>query len=208
MHKCIFLIVFLSYTIFTCSENRMEQVGTSPLKWVDSLEVPINEIDKSELIYDRLQSIWMLDGMPYSGQAISQYDEGTLKEKTGFLNGKKQNESIHYYPDGNHKSISNYHLGKLHGDKKTWLSDSTHVLVSHLHYHLGKVHGKQMKWYPTGELFKVLHLNMGKEEGIQQAYRKNGVLYANYEAREGRIFGLRKAALCYGLEDENIQYEN
>ena len=49
---------------------------------------------------------------------------------------------------------------------------------------------------------------MGKEEGIQQAFRKNGDLFANYEAKEGRIFGLKKAALCFGLEDENIQNEN
>lgn len=48
---------------------------------------------------------------------------------------------------------------------------------------------------------------MGREEGLQQAFRRNGYLYANYEARNGRIFGLKKAALCYGLEDENIQYE-
>lgn len=49
---------------------------------------------------------------------------------------------------------------------------------------------------------------MGMEEGIQQTFRKNGALYANYEAKEGRIFGLKKAALCYGLEDQSIQYEN
>lgn len=48
---------------------------------------------------------------------------------------------------------------------------------------------------------------MGKEDGIQQAFRENSALYANYEAKEGRIFGLKKTALCFGLEDENIQYE-
>ena len=26
---------------------------------------------------------------------------------------------------------------------------------------------------------------------------KNGALYANYEAREGRIFGLKKSKLCF-----------
>ena len=85
--------------------------------------------------------------------------------------------------------------------------DSNHVLISQLHYQFGKAHGKQTQWYTTGELYKVINLNMGREEGVQQAFRKNGALYANYEAREGRIFGLKKAALCYGLEDEKINYE-
>lgn len=46
---------------------------------------------------------------------------------------------------------------------------------------------------------------MGKEEGLQQAFRENGVLFANYEAKDGRVFGLKKAKLCFGLEDESIQ---
>ena len=46
---------------------------------------------------------------------------------------------------------------------------------------------------------------MGQEEGLQQAFRKNGDLYANYEAKEGRIFGLKKAALCFGLQNEEIK---
>jgi len=93
----------------------------------------------------------------------------------------------------------------LHGDKKVWSQDSAHILLTHYTFQNGSAHGEQKKWYPTGELFKVLHLNMGKEEGIQQAFRKNGALFANYEAREGRIFGLKKAALCYGLEDEQVK---
>ena len=49
---------------------------------------------------------------------------------------------------------------------------------------------------------------MGKEKGIQRAYRKNGALYANYEAKNGRIFGLKKASLCFGLEDQQIKKNN
>ena len=91
--------------------------------------------------------------------------------------------------------------------KKSWVNDVNHTMVSHLNYYMGKAHGIQMKWYPTGEIFKVLNLHMGIEEGMQRAFRKNGALYANYEARNGRVFGLKKAALCYSLEDEKVQYE-
>ncbi|EPR68296.1 hypothetical protein [Cyclobacterium qasimii] len=49
---------------------------------------------------------------------------------------------------------------------------------------------------------------MGREEGLQQAFRKNGELFANYEAKDGRIFGLKRAVLCVGLEDEVVKYEN
>lgn len=143
----------------------------------------------------------------FSGYAVSFYEDSTLKSKEGILNGKKENKSIHWYPDGHFKQIENYNNGKLHGEKKVWSPDSNHVLVSHLNYRSGRPHGEQKKWYQTGELHKILHLNMGQEEGIQQAFRENGDLYANYEAKNGRVFGLKKGSLCYGLKDEKIKHE-
>jgi len=192
-------IIFLS---LSCSKP-------TPLSSDLSLEIPTNEVAKSSLIYNPKNSLWTInEGELFSGFATTYYEDGTLKEKFGILEGRKQNEASKYYPDGHLKSFSNYHKGKLHGEKKSWSPDSTHLLVSHLNYQSGKAHGIQKKWYSTGEIFKVLNLNQGKEEGIQQAFRKNGKLFANYEARNGRIFGLRKSALCFGLEEEEIQFND
>ncbi|WP_053002602.1 toxin-antitoxin system YwqK family antitoxin [Kordia jejudonensis] len=172
-----------------------------------TLKVPEIVTLTSALTYHPETSLWTLNNLPYSGFAVSYYPDHSLKEKFGIFNGVKQNEFLQWFPDGHLKSSTNYHLGKLHGEKKIWSSDSAHVLIAHFNYDTGKAHGVQKKWYATGELYKILHLNQGKEEGMQQAFRKNGVLYANYEAREGRIFGLKKAALCFGLEDEKVKYK-
>ena len=77
--------------------------------------------------------------------------------------------------------------------------------MSHLKYTNGKLNGEQRKWYPTGEINKILNFEMGKENGIQKAFRQNGMIFANYEAKNGRTFGLRKASLCFGLEDQKIK---
>jgi len=39
---------------------------------------------------------------------------------------------------------------------------------------------------------------------MQKAWLKNGTLYVNYEAKNGRVFGMRRANSCYKLEDETI----
>lgn len=190
-----------------CAKITDEKSITTAISTSTLLEIPETTVEVSLLVYNNKVSTWTLDNQLYSGHAVSYYPDGVLKEKISFLNGRKQNQATQWFPDKHLKRISTYHKGKLHGMKKSWSPEEDHVLVSHLNYHKGKAHGEQTFWYPTGELYKKLHLNMGREEGMQQAYRKNGELYANYEAREGRIFGLRKAALCYGLEDENINYE-
>ena len=205
--KVIFIFSLLIFLGIGCEKKEKKESNQSPLIQVPSLTVPTNTINKSELEYNKSNATWTLKGKPFSGYAINYFQDSQVIQKFGILNGKKQNEAFEWYPDGHLKLSMHYHQGKLHGEKKTWSSDSTHLLIAHLNYHLGKAHGEQKKWYPTGELFKKLNLNMGKEEGMQQAFRKNGDLFANYEARNGRIYGLKKSALCFGLEDESIQYE-
>lgn len=206
MHFYLYIIILLQGV--SCKKDSSLSAVENLIKQEESFIIPDNFIIKTELHFDKYKSLWLFNDKPYSGYSIVENEEGMVIEKTGILNGKKQNESIIFYPDGKYKYLSNYSNGKLHGEKKAWIEEPSYILISHLNYQKGKLHGVQKKWYPTGEIFKVLNMNMGKEEGIQRAYRKNGVLYANYEAKAGRTFGLRKAALCFELEDEKIKYEN
>jgi antitoxin component YwqK of YwqJK toxin-antitoxin module len=70
----------------------------------------------------------------------------------------------------------------------------------------GQRHGLQKIWFLNGQLAKRKNLNEGKEEGLQQAWLENGTLYVNYEAKNGRIFGMNRANLCYKLKNEKVQY--
>ena len=200
-------VILLILVLLGCTENKeLKLLGTNDTTDVVK-EIPNRTIEKSFLNYNRKISLWTLNNTHYSGFAVNYYADSTLKEKMGILNGKIEGQSLTFYEDGHLKQLSSYHNGKLNRVKKNWSRDSSHLVLSHLNYQFVNPHGEQTTWYPTGELHKKLNMNMGKEDGIQQAFRKNGALYANYEAKEGRIFGLKKTALCYGLEDENIQYE-
>jgi antitoxin component YwqK of YwqJK toxin-antitoxin module len=205
MKQSIFCIFLVSLSMIACVKNKAPEIVHDSDTSAITIEIPDTIVNKSLLHYNNHNSLWTYNNRPYSGYAVSYHQDSTLREKLGFFNGKTETLAKLWYPTGNLKQIANYHNGKLHGEKKVWSSDS--ILLSHLNYQSGKPHGEQKTWYPTGELHKKLNLYQGKEEGIQQAYRTNGALYANYEAKEGRIFGLKKASLCYGLEDENIDYE-
>ena len=205
MRQYLTSVFIIGICIISCSEKGASSAEPEKKPRALSLVIPDTIVNKSQLYYDTKTSIWTLNNQEYSGYAVEFYHDNVVKEKFGLLNGRKQNSSIQWYEDGRYKRIANYEGGKLNGDKKTWSSDSPHILLSHLKYEKGKLHGEQKVWYPTGELFKKMNFNMGREEGLQQAFRMNGDLFANYEARAGRIFGLKKAALCYSLEGEDIQ---
>lgn len=205
MKRWLGFLLLLSCLLISCTKSSHINESHEHLSTVELIEIPSSTMDLALLAYDNKTSLWTLDSLLFSGYALSYYEDGTLKEKLGIYQGRKQNEVISWYPDGHYHNLSHYHMGKLHGQRKIWSPDTSHTLLSQLNYHMGKLHGIQKKWYDTGEVFKVLNMDMGQEQGMQHAYRKNGDLFANYEAREGRIFGLKKAALCYGLENEEIQ---
>lgn len=201
-----YLLIFVFYLILaSCSEINQNENSTHTQKEIVALEIPDTTIDLALLSFNRKTSLWTLKDSVFSGYAVHKVENGNIIQKFGLLNGRKQNKATDWYPNGLVRSTTNYHKGKMHGKKRTWTSDSAHFLISDLNYYNGKVHGEQKKWYPTGELFLILNLEMGKEKGVQQAFRKNGDLYANYEARKGRIFGLKKAALCFGLEEQKLK---
>ncbi len=207
MMKNRLLIIAISIVLIsscTQSNNKDSDTINKQTKVVAKV-IKDTTIDIRLLTYQKKTSTWLINGKPYTGFVVTKFENDEIKRRFGVLNGKKQNEDIIWFDNGKINSIANYHKGKLHGEKKIWKNSPKYSLVAHYNYNIGKGHGKQTKWYPTGELFQIINLKMGKENGLQQAFRKNGALYANYEAVNGRIFGLKRAALCFGLDDENIQ---
>lgn len=206
-HIAPLVYLILGVCLWGCSTpSHKQQTGfaSDSASWY----IPIAEtiFSKTDVTYQRMGGLWLKDGKPVTGLVTQLYPDGTLQEKFGVLNGKRQNEYYAFFPDGHPQFYITYLHGKRHGESKSWTNDSAHMLISHLHYKEGRMHGVQKKYYRTGELFKVRNMNMGKEQGLQQAYRQNGKLYTNYEARNGRIFGLKKSTLCFEVEDEQVVY--
>ncbi len=141
---------------------------------------------------------------PFTGVSATYMGDDKLFSTIDYVDGKKHGSFKKWYPDGTLSYQGNYVLGKKQGYSKSWWKNG--VQRSEANFEKGVAHGIQLQWYKSGAKFKRLHLNYGKEEGLQQSWRENGKLYCNYEARNGRIFGLKRANLCYELEDENVKY--
>ncbi len=161
------------------------------------------EVHQSELRLYPNTGQWLYKGHPFNGFALAYHLNGALAEKIGFHEGKKQGIALKWYADGALAGKKNYVENRLEGVARTWWPDG--ALSSESYYVNRQRHGKQIKWYPNGQMARMMHFDQGKEEGLQQAWLRTGKLYANYEAKNGRFFGLKRSNLCYQLEDETIQ---
>lgn len=163
-------------------------------------------VEKDSLVLKGSEGNWYYKNNLFNGFAVQYYSNGKIKDKTGFLNGKKQGVYQLWFENGVLKLQSNFHQNSLEGTYKAWWNNGN--LAASSQYKNGKMEGVYRKWYANGSLAKKSNLLNGKENGLQKAWLENGKLYVNYEAKNGRIFGMRRANSCYTLKNEKLFVKN
>jgi antitoxin component YwqK of YwqJK toxin-antitoxin module len=169
-------------------------------------KTPFIEVQKDALIRDQSNGLLLYEGELFTGRSVEKYPDGSLAEQITYLSGKKNGVHKKWFPSGTQSFEAYYIKNKREGSVNTWWGNGT--LRSSSNYISGIPHGEQKEWYSSGQLFKKTNLFQGREEGSQQAWRKNGKLYNNYVAKDGRIFGLKRANLCFELKDEKLRDRN
>lgn len=164
---------------------------------------PIEEVSRKSLQLIASEGIIYKGNSPFTGYAVTYFNDGSVAEKTAYVDGKRNGLLEKWYPSGAKSFSGTYAHNRRHGTVQTWWQNGT--LRSESNYIEGVAHGVQRQWYQSGIIFKELNLENGKEAGLQRAWRENGKLYANYEVVDGKIFGLKRANLCYDLDGETIQ---
>ncbi len=197
----LLFLVFLH--LYACAKTNEETITVSEQQIILYKEIKEIEITKDALILHPEKGMWYYQDSPYNGYAVHYDTNGNLRERIGYFEGKKEGIAKKWFEDGQLQKISYYSANKLHGEENIWWSDGT--IAAQLNYSNGYKNGTQQRWYANGQISRKTHYTLGKEEGIQQAWLENGKIYINYEAKNGRSFGLRKAKLCYALEDEVVQ---
>lgn len=199
MRKIRFYLLLLLPILFFNCKNESTEKSTNLEKIIQIENI---EVLKDSLKLDGNKGVWFYKKQPFSGYSIRYYKNNVILEKVGFYNGKKQGIAKTWFSNGVLKTAFHYKKNMLVGSYKAWWSNG--VLQSEVTYVNGKLQGVEQKWFSSGTLAKKRNLLEGKENGLQQAWLKNGALYVNYEAKNGRIFGLRRANSCYNLESEKV----
>ena len=202
MMKTYCLYILLSGIFFSCSFTDTPEDEKPAV----TVLIPDKILAFDEVFYDKGESLWrhVTDSSLASGCILDHYPDHTISKKIRVFEGKREGASLTFFANGELQISEEYKNNRLNGEVKRWSQKNGYVQVALLQYQAGRLHGEQKKWYDTGELHKVLNMNRGKEEGMQKAYRKNGAFYANYQALNGRSFGMKRSNLCVELNDEKI----
>ncbi len=195
--KPIYLLILTTLFLIDCKKVTINESAVTTAIVINDFEVP-----KNELVLNQIEGKWYYMGQAFNGYSIKFHSNGTLEERLGFYKGKREGIAKRWSENGALRVESYYNQNRLDGSYNSWWENG--VLGSEAKYENGNMNGVAKEWYPTGQLSKERLLVDGREDGLQKAWLENGILYVNYEAKNGRIFGMKRTNSCYQLKDEVV----
>ncbi len=96
--------------------------------------------------------------------------DSSLLSQTTFRDGRKVGRHFAYWPEGGRR-VETFYDGDL-------------------------IHGLYRSWHRNGQPAELKHYVSGRESGLQQAWTDKGDLYLNFEAINGRHYGLVNSRPC------------
>ena len=200
--KPILFFILIALSITSCEKGISSKTANTVAVENELIVIDSTEVLKEELVLNGNKGIWYYKDQPYNGFSLKYYPNGFLEEKWGFYNGKREGVAKRWTKSNKLQLESYYKNNRLVGSYKTWWENG--LLSGEIYYENGVKQGVERKWFSDGQLNKLRNFVDGKEDGFQKAWLANGKMYVNYEAKNGRVFGMRRATSCVRLEDEVI----
>ncbi|WP_139957881.1 toxin-antitoxin system YwqK family antitoxin [Flavicella sediminum] len=191
--KYSFICLLSLFLFFGCQSEKSKSQKQVVLTFFN---IPNDSIVKAKLVLHANEGKWYFNNKPFSGFAIRHFNTKKLAECIGFYKGRKEGEAKQWYANAQLKKQCFYKQNTLVNTYKTYWPNG--LLAYEVNYTInGKKEGIEKFYWRSGSISKARTLRAGQEHGLQQAWLKNGKLYVNYEAKNGRIFGMRRANSCY-----------
>ncbi len=128
------------------------------------------------------------NGTPFSGILFKLNNGFDTVFSLCYQNGLKESRSVLYHSTGSLSEERYYSTGKKIGTAIGYWPSGT--LKFTYHYKNDLYDGVQEEWFQNGKCYSRKNFNNGYENGMQQCWDSTGLLLANYEARNGRNYGI------------------
>jgi antitoxin component YwqK of YwqJK toxin-antitoxin module len=164
--------------------------------------IPDVELEESNTrLYRNREGVLFNDSIPFSGFTFSLYDDGQLKARKSYLDGRLEGVSETYFPSGLVQTIRSYHGGEKHGLHKGFFENGQSEFLYDIEN--GFNQGTHFTWYSNGDTASIHNYKDGHELGVQKMWRQDGKMKANYVVREnGRRYGLLGVKRCAKIDSE------
>ena len=194
------------YDLKSCIEINPNNIEASKLiSYIKNLEKKMNQIllNKLKKIGDLCYEI--NTNIPFTGVTIWHYDNGQLKLKTNWKDGKQDGLHNVFHENGQLKEAVFFEKGKQNGLAKLYFENGQ--LNSMVNFSNGIENGLAKFYYENGQLETEINWNNGKQESYK-TYFENGQLKEESLFVNGVKNGVEKVFFNNGQLKGFFNYKN
>ena len=191
----ILMFGFLTLAFSCCTEKSQNKIIL--------IKVPNIYFNDNDGKYTHENGIFLRNGKSYSGNLVMLYSEYDTAGIIPFYNGLEEGWSRKYYTHKKTAEERLYHLGRKEGTHIGWWENGQLKFI--YQFKNDNHEGKAQTWYPGGQLATDNFYEKGYETGLQRSWYPDGVLRANYDARNGRQYGLTGVKNCESVFDSTTK---
>ena len=147
------------------------------------------------------------DSEPFTGKAVSSYENGRQKSEESYLDGKRDGLATFWYENGQKEMEENWQGGKKEGETTLWhangqksgdllfaagLRQGKHTMWHEngqksyeMNYKDGKFSGPFIEWYENGNKKLEVTYSSGQKNGTESLWDESGQLIETMIWREG-----------------------
>lgn len=197
--KTLQIILFISLFFISCDEKSSE-IKTAVI--VDEIQIPSTVKNRLDIGFKLKNGVLFFVDEPYSGTVKEFYEDGGLKSKSTYYQGKREGEYFGFYPNQTKWFERYYHKGLKIKTHKGWFQNEQHMFEYQFN-HQGIYDGFVKDWHTNGQLAKHFNFVDGKETGSQKMWKIDGKIRTNFFTVNGERHGLIGLKNCVSVVAEN-----
>ena len=136
-------------------------------------------------------------------EKIIYYENGAVKAKAYFVDGKLQGEQFQYFKNGEVKAKANYIDGQQQGELIEYYESG--AVKAKAYFVDGKLQGEQFQYFKNGEVKAKANYIDGQQQGELIEYYESGAVKAKAYFVDGKLQG---EAIIYSVNGEIERIEN
>ena len=166
---------------------------------VATIKIPDIYFNSKDGVYTNENGKFFRNGQIFSGNLVTLYTANDTAEIIPYYNGLEEDLTRKWFPNKKISEERLYHLGKKERVHKGWWENGQQKFI--YNFKNDNHEGLAQTWYPNGLMASENNYSKGYEIGMQRAWYSDGVIRANYEARDGRQYGLTGVKNCETVWD-------
>lgn len=132
------------------------------------------------------------ESQPFTGRALSKFEDGTTRYDATIVNGKPHGEVTIFHDNGNKLFSASYAKGIQQGIEYNWHQNGT--LQFSVNYEKGQRHGKMTSWREDGSRQMDIFFTNGKIHGPFIVYDEEETISSHRIYHDGKLTFTRKSS--------------